>query len=55
MAGRVKVLVGERKHNKTKITDLEAEVQHLNDRLYQAERKTAVTATVGKRETNGLK
>ena len=54
MQDRVKVLVQERKVNKMKMGDLESQIQNLNERLYMAERKGKVTATVGKRQTSEL-
>ena len=54
MHDRVKMLVQERKMNKIKMGDLESQVNTLNDRLYMAERKGKVTATVGKRQTSEL-
>ena len=47
---KVRVLVDERKKNKAKISDLEEQVKTLNDRLYLAAKKTAVTAVVSKRQ-----
>ena len=44
------MLVDERKKNKSKISDLEEQVKTLNDRLYLAAKKTAVTAVVSKRQ-----
>lgn len=55
MNERVKTLVHERKISKLQIGDLESQIQDLNDRLFLAERKSAVTATVGKRHTHELK
>lgn len=52
---KVRVLVDERKKNKVKIQELEQQVQHLNERLFQAERKQAVTATVSKRQKSEMK
>ena len=49
-ADKVRVLVDERKKNKSKISDLEEQVKTLNDRLYLAAKKTAVTAVVSKRQ-----
>ena len=49
MQNRVRVLVDERKQNKSKISELEGLISDLNDRLFLAERKSAVTANIGKR------
>ena len=49
MQDRVRVLVDERKQNKSKINELEGLITDLNDRLFLAERKSAVTANIGKR------
>jgi len=46
---RVKILVHERRQNRAKIAELEALINDLNDRLFLAERKSAVTANIGKR------
>ena len=54
MQDRVKTLVGERRQNKTRINELESMIHNLNDRLFLADRKTSVTANVGKRVVSEL-
>ena len=49
MQNRVGVLVDERKQNKFKISELEGLISDLNDRLFLAEKKSTVTANIGKR------
>ena len=49
MQNRVRVLVDERKQNKLKISELEGLIDDLNDRLFLAEKKSTVTANIGKR------
>ena len=54
MAGRIKVLVAERKQNKSKLQDLENQAKILAEKLVQADKKSSVTANVGKKRINEL-
>ena len=54
MADRVKTLINERKQSKLKINDLESQITDLKQRLHTADKKTAVTASVGQRKINSL-
>ena len=50
MAGRIKVLVAERKQNKSKLQELESQAKILAERLVQADKKSSVTASVGRKK-----
>ena len=54
MAERVRTLIGERKQNKLKVSDLESQITDLQERLHKADKKSSVTATVGQRKINTL-
>lgn len=55
LGNRIKTLVAERKQNKIKLEDLESQTRDLNDRLFQAERKSNLTATLGNRRIQELR
>ena len=50
LSERVKTLISDRRQNKIKLQDLEQETKDLNDRLFLAERKSNLTATLGNRK-----
>ena len=50
----MKTLINERKTSKLKIVDLESQIADMKERLHHADRRTAVTASVGKRKIDTL-
>ena len=55
LSGRIKMLVADRRQNKLKLQDLESKTKDLNERLFQADRKSSITATLGNKKIQDLR
>ena len=55
MSEKIKLLVADRRQNKLKLQDLESQTKDLNDRLFQADRKSSITVTLGNKKIQELR